>query len=57
MLLIKPYRKSALAGVLRQAPGDAAATNFQSRPIPHADTSIAILKRRQPANVQALSSG
>jgi signal transduction histidine kinase/CHASE3 domain sensor protein/FixJ family two-component response regulator len=51
MLLSKPYRKSALASMVRLALGDSVA----ERSTPLADTSIAGLKRRQPANAQGLS--
>jgi PAS domain S-box-containing protein len=55
MMLSKPYRKSALARMVRQALGDVAARDLQSGFIPLVDTSIAGLKRRQPANVRGPS--
>jgi PAS domain S-box-containing protein len=55
-LLSKPYRRSALAGMVRLALGDAAAASRESELIPLADTSILVPMRRQPASSQALSS-
>jgi CheY-like chemotaxis protein len=55
MLLSKPYRKSALAGMVRQALGYSIAKGFESRPIPLVDTSIEVPMRRQPANIPTLS--
>jgi PAS domain S-box-containing protein len=49
LLLSKPYRKSALASMVRLALGDSAA----ERPIPLVDTSIAVLKRPPHANAEA----
>jgi PAS domain S-box-containing protein len=57
MLLSKPYRKSELAGMVRRALGDHVPESSNSRPILLTDTSIAVPMRRQPASVQALSSG
>jgi signal transduction histidine kinase/CHASE3 domain sensor protein/ActR/RegA family two-component response regulator len=56
MLLSKPYRKSALAGRVRLALGDAAANSRELEPIPLADTSVLVPMRRQPAGSQAPSS-
>jgi len=56
MLLSKPYRKSALASMVRLALGDAAADSSDVEPIPRADTSIEALRRRQPASSPAPSS-
>jgi PAS domain S-box-containing protein len=55
MLLSKPYRKSELAGMVRLALGDAIAGMPDPQPIRLADTSTGVLKRRQPAIVQAPS--
>jgi hypothetical protein len=55
-LLSKPYRKSALAGMLRLALGDAAINSRELEPIRLADTSISVPMRRQPASSQALAS-
>jgi len=57
MLLSKPYRKSALASMMRLALGDAIAESPESEPIPLADTSIVVPLRRLPAGGQARSSG
>jgi PAS domain S-box-containing protein len=57
MLLSKPYRKTALASMIRLALGDAAAKRPESRANPRADTSFVVPMRRQPAGVQELSSG
>jgi PAS domain S-box-containing protein len=57
MLLSKPYRKSALASIVRQALGDPIAKNLEPGSIPLADTSTGVPTRPQPAGVQALSSG
>jgi PAS domain S-box-containing protein len=57
MLLSKPYRRSALAGMVRLALGDAAVKSCESRPIPLVDTSTGVLMRRPTASVQALSLG
>lgn len=56
MLLSKPYSKSELAGMVRLALGDGAASS-RAWAIPPADTSIVIPMRRLPAGGQALSSG
>jgi hypothetical protein len=56
MLLSKPYRKSVLAGMIRQALGDAPAKIHETESIRPADTSIVVPMRRQAASVQALSS-
>jgi signal transduction histidine kinase/CHASE3 domain sensor protein/ActR/RegA family two-component response regulator len=56
-LLSKPYRKSALASMIRLALGDAVAESLESASIPLADTSIVAPPRRPPAGGQALSSG
>jgi PAS domain S-box-containing protein len=55
-LLSKPYRKSALARMVRLALGDAATNPRELGPIPFADTSILVPMRRQSATSQALSS-
>jgi CheY-like chemotaxis protein len=55
-LLSKPYRKSALARMVRLALGDAVTNSRELAPIPLADTSISVPMRRQPASSQALSS-
>jgi PAS domain S-box-containing protein len=57
LLLSKPYRKSALAGMVRLALGEAGPKDAESRPIPLVDTSSGVLTRRPAAGVQALSSG
>jgi PAS domain S-box-containing protein len=57
MLLSKPYRKAALASMIRLALGDTAAKRSESRATPRADTSCVVPMRRQPASVQELSSG
>jgi PAS domain S-box-containing protein len=57
LLLSKPYRKSALASMVRLALGDAAAAGAEARPSPRAGTSIAIPMLRQPASFAAPSSG
>jgi PAS domain S-box-containing protein len=57
MLLSKPYRKSALAGIVRLALGHTNAKILESGSSPLADTSIGVPTRQQPASVQALSSG
>jgi CheY-like chemotaxis protein len=54
-LLAKPYRKSALARMVRLALRDAADSR-QLQPIALADTSILVPMLRQPAGSQALSS-
>jgi signal transduction histidine kinase/CHASE3 domain sensor protein/FixJ family two-component response regulator len=54
-LLAKPYRKSALARMVRLALRDAADSR-QLQPIARADTSILVPMLRQPAGSQALSS-
>jgi signal transduction histidine kinase/ActR/RegA family two-component response regulator len=55
LLLSKPYRKSALASMMRLALGDA--EGLESASIPLADTSIVVPLWRPPASGQALSSG
>jgi PAS domain S-box-containing protein len=55
-LLSKPYRKSALARMVRLALGDAATNTRELEPIPLADTSILVPMPRQSASSQALSS-
>lgn len=57
LLLSKPYRKSALAGMIRRALGDAAVEVVAPGPIRLADTSIVVPMRRLLAGGQALSSG
>ena len=57
MLLSKPYRKSTLASMVRLALDNAATESLEAGPTPLADTSIEDPMRRQPAKVQALSSG
>jgi CheY-like chemotaxis protein len=57
MPLSKPYRKSALASMMRLALGNAAAESLESGSIALADTSIVVPLRRPPASGQALSSG
>jgi PAS domain S-box-containing protein len=57
MLLSKPYRKSALASMVRLALGDAVAESDNSIAIRLADTSTVVPMRRRPASGQALSSG
>jgi PAS domain S-box-containing protein len=57
MLLCKPYRKSALASMIRLALGNVAAESLESRAIPLAGTSSVVPMRRLPAGGQGLSSG
>lgn len=57
MLLSKPYRKSALASMMRLALGDAEAESLETGSIPLADTSIVVPLWRPPASARALSSG
>jgi PAS domain S-box-containing protein len=57
MLLSKPYRKLALASIVRQALGDPIAKNLEPGSIPLADTSTGVPTRPQPAGVRALFSG
>jgi signal transduction histidine kinase/DNA-binding NarL/FixJ family response regulator len=57
LLLSKPYRKSALASMVRLALGDGVAKNCASRSSLLADTSTGVPMRLQPASVQDLSSG
>ena len=57
MLLSKPYRKSALASMMRLALGNAAAESLETGSIPLADTSIVVPLWRPPASARALSSG
>jgi CheY-like chemotaxis protein len=55
-LLSKPYRKSALARMVRLALGVEPANNRELEPIPLADTSVLVPMRRQPVGSQVLSS-
>jgi PAS domain S-box-containing protein len=57
LLLSKPYRKSALASMVRLALGDAVAEGAAARPSPRADTSIAIPMLPRPASLAAPFSG
>jgi PAS domain S-box-containing protein len=57
MLLSKPYRKSALARMIRLALGNGTVENLETRVIPLAGTSIVVPMRRLPAGGQGLSSG
>jgi signal transduction histidine kinase/CHASE3 domain sensor protein len=56
LLLSKPYRKFALASMIRQALGDATVGIPDPQPIALADTSTGGRAQPQPANVQVLSS-
>jgi PAS domain S-box-containing protein len=55
-LLCKPYRKPALARMVRLALEDAPTNSRELELIPLADTSISVPMRRQPASSQVLSS-
>jgi signal transduction histidine kinase/ActR/RegA family two-component response regulator len=57
LLLSKPYRKSALASMIRRALGGAAVEILELGPIRLAGTSIVVPMRRLPAGGQALSAG
>jgi signal transduction histidine kinase/CHASE3 domain sensor protein/DNA-binding NarL/FixJ family response regulator len=57
LLLSKPYRKSALASMVRLALGEADLESRESRAILPVDTSAGVPTRRPPASVRALSSG
>jgi signal transduction histidine kinase/CHASE3 domain sensor protein/DNA-binding NarL/FixJ family response regulator len=56
LLLSKPYRRSALASMVRLALGDKAIECAAAPPSLRAGTSIAIPMLRQPASLAALSS-
>jgi CheY-like chemotaxis protein len=57
LLLSKPYRKSALASMVRLALDGVAVETLQSSPIRLARTSVVVPMRRLSAGGQALSSG